>query len=124
MSESPQTQASGESFSVDNIILGGGVTQADLPLMEHALSQALNRLGRVRGNVEAEVSIKDRDSADPKTTFEVWIHGLPRLVSTSAEPEPRDALHEVGAHMVRQLTEMSERREPKNNRQRRDSIRG
>lgn len=82
-----------------------------------------NRLARLSAPVEAEVSIKDRGSADTKTTLEVWVHGLPRMVATSSLADERAALNEVSAALVAQLNEASERREPMNNRQRRDTIR-
>lgn len=52
------------------------------------------------------------------------VSGLPKLVATSALTEPRDAFNEVSDIMVRQLRKQAERREPKNNRARRETIRG
>ena len=110
-------------FTADDIALGGGYTQADRPLLADTLRQVTHRLARLSAPVEAEVSIKDRGSADTKTTLEVWVHGLPRMVATSSLADERAALNEVSAALVAQLNEASERREPMNNRQRRDTIR-
>ena len=110
-------------FTADDIALSGGYTQADRPLLADTLRQVTNRLARLSAPVEAEVSIKDRGSADTTTTLEVWVHGLPRLVATSSLADERAALNEVSAALVAQLNEASERREPMNNRQRRDTIR-
>lgn len=112
------------TFTVDDISLGGGVTQADRDLMEETLHQVVSRLDAVKASVEAQLSIKDRDSSDPKTTLEVWIAGLPRMVATSDQLEPRDAFNEVGANIVKQVNVASERREPRNNRHKRDTICG
>ncbi|MEI2825850.1 MAG: hypothetical protein V9F04_05190 [Dermatophilaceae bacterium] len=45
------------------------------------------------------------------------------MVATSSLGDERAALNEVSAALVAQLNEASERREPMNNRQRRESIR-
>lgn len=115
------TQAT--TFTLDDISLGGGVTQSDRQLMEETLHQVVTRLAAMKAGVEAQLSIKDRGSSDPKTTLEVWVQGLPRLVATSDQMEPRDAFNEVGANIVKQVNVASERREPRNNRQKRGTIR-
>lgn len=113
-----------QRLDVEEIRLGGGLDGRDRPLIETTLRQALQRLGALRGRgVEAELSVKDRDARGMKTTLEVWIHGLPRLVATSDQPELRDALNEVSDRTVAQLDQAVTRREPKNNRTRRSTIR-
>ncbi len=111
-------------LDVDQIRLGGGLDERDRPLIDTALRQILQRLGPLQGRgVETELSVKDRDVRGMKTTLEVWVHGLPRLVATSDEPQLRDALNEVSDRAVAQLDAAATRREPKNNRTRRSSIR-
>lgn len=92
--------------------------------MESAFGSLLRRLDAVREQVRAELSVKDRDSADQRTTLELWIGGLPRIVATSAEAELSHALSQVATAATAQLNETYARREPRNNRQRRDTIRG
>ena len=92
--------------------------------MAETLHQVVTRLDALRSGVEAQLSIKDRDSSDPRTTLEVWISGQPRLVATSNQREPRDAFNEVGANIVKQVNVANERREPRNNRHKRGTIRG
>ncbi len=111
-------------LDVSEIGLGGGFDQFDLPMIETTLRQALQRLGALRGRgVETELSVRDRDNRGMKTTLEVWVHGLPKIVATSDQPDLRDALNEIGTRTVVQLDEALTRREPKSNRGRRDTIR-
>lgn len=118
------TDSSDQRLDVDEIRLGGGLESADLPMIEATLRQTLQRLGTLRGRgVETELSVKDRDARGMKTTLEVWVHGLPRIVATSDQADLRDALNEVGDRTVAQLDQAVTRREPKNNRTRRTTIR-
>ncbi len=111
------------TFTVDDLALGGGISRSDLPLLGETLQSVLTRLDGLNAAVDAEISIKDRNSADPKTTLEVWIHGLPRLVARSGLTDERSAFADVAGKMLAQINEVTTRREPKNNRQRRDTIR-
>ena len=117
------TEPTASPFSAADLALAGGIPETDRGLLESTLRQVFARLARIDAPIEAEVSIKDRGSSDIKTTLEVWIHGLPRLVATSNLQDVRAALNDVGAKMVAQINESAERREPMNNRQRRDTIR-
>ncbi len=113
------TEPSGSDtrLNVEEIRLAGGLNQHDVPLIEATLRQALARLGAMRGRgLDAELSVRDRDNRGMKTTLEVWVHGLPRIVSTSDLPELRDALNEVGDRTVVQLDETLTRREPQSHR--------
>ena len=110
-------------FTVADIAIAGGLPESDRRLLDSTLRQVVNRLARIDAPIEAEISIKDRGSSDIKTTLEVWIHGLPRLVATSSLQDVRAALNDVSAKMVAQITESAERRESMNNRQHRDTIR-
>ena len=109
------------TFTVEDIRFGGGVGESDRVLVAETMQEIIGRLGQLREQADAELSVKDRDSADPRTTLEVTVHGLPKVVATSAEPELRDALNEVSDVAVRQLRKQMERREAKGSR---DTIRG
>lgn len=113
----------GSTFTAEDIRFGGGLGESDRQLVAETMQEIIGRLDQLREHSDAELSVKDRDSADPRTTLEVQVLGLPKLVATSSLPELRDALNEVSDTAVRQLRKQSERREPKSNRQRRDSIR-
>lgn len=109
------------SFTAADIRLAGGVGESDRALVAETMQEIIGRLGQLREQAVAELSVKDRDSADPRTTLEVSVHGLPKIVATSAEAELRDALNEVSDVAVRQLRKQMERREAKGSR---DTIRG
>ena len=109
------------TFTAEDIRLAGGVGESDRTLVAETMQEIIGRLGQLREQADAELSVKDRDSADPRTTLEVTVHGLPKVVATSSEVELRDALNEVSDLAVRQLRKVMERRDPRNSR---DTIRG
>ena len=79
------------TFTAEDIRLAGGVGESDRALVAETMQEIIGRLGQLREQADAELSVKDRDSADPKTTLEVTVPGLPKVVATSAEPELRSS---------------------------------
>jgi hypothetical protein len=55
--------------------------------------------------------------------MEVWLPDLPRLVATSDRDELASAAAQLNGKLTAQLNELLGRRQPRNNRQRRGSIR-
>lgn len=106
------------------IRFGGGVTQGDRARVDEATRRLVDRLARQEpGSVDAELSVKDRDGRDMRTTLEVWVTGLPRMVATSDQPDLDSAVGEVADRILSRFDSVKTRREPRNNRTRRDSIR-
>ncbi|GAB3480102.1 HPF/RaiA family ribosome-associated protein [Amycolatopsis cihanbeyliensis] len=70
------------------------------------------------GQVDLEISLKDRDGVDQRVTLECWIRRTPRLhlVSTSSAGELAVALNEVRNALIRQIDDAKTRTEPRNNR--------
>jgi ribosome-associated translation inhibitor RaiA len=70
------------------------------------------------GQVDLEISLKDRDAADQQVTLECWISRTPRLhlVATSSARDLPTALNEVRVDMIRQVDDAKTRTEPRNNR--------
>lgn len=101
------------------IAIGGGLSNADRPLIEQTLRQAHRRLDLTAMSYAGELSVRDRDKPGMKTTLEIWLRGRPRIVVTSAEPDLRDALNEVGARVVTAVDATLARRRPIRNRVRR-----
>jgi ribosome-associated translation inhibitor RaiA len=74
--------------------------------------------------VVLELSIKDRDTAGQHTTLEASIAGFPRMAATSSDPDFHRALSEVRDDLVRKITDAKTRHEPRNNKHKRDTLRG
>ncbi len=102
--------------------LGSGVaaSERDRVLDRFAALDARLRSYRA-GEVELELSVKERDGADQKTTLEGWIAGTERVVATSSRIPFDQALTEVRDDLIRQLSDAKNRTEPRQNRQRRDT---
>jgi len=103
---------------------GGGFPEKDRPLVADTLAQALGRFSHSDTAWEMELSVKDREAPGQQVTLEAWVPGKTRLVATSHEPELRDALNDVGADIRRQFQKARDLRDPKANRERRETIRG
>lgn len=69
------------------------------------------------GQVDMELSVKDRDDKEQRVTLELWAPGWPKLVATSTRTDLDHALSEVRDDMIRQVDDTKTRREPANNRQ-------
>ncbi len=65
------------------------------------------------------LSMKGRDSRDPRTVLECSIVGWPKLVATSTKSDVDQALVEVRDDLIRQINDTKTRMEPRNNRSRR-----
>lgn len=103
--------------------LAGGFDTADQELIDQTLARTTRRLSSLERGASAELSVKDRDGAHQLVTLEAWVPGWPRLVASSEQRELRDALNEVGQRMNAQLNSAATRREPRNNRRHRETIR-
>lgn len=112
--------------TVDSSIvrLGGGFSEGDRLLIETTLAQLLNRIANSDRLWELELSVKDREAPGQYVTLEAWVPGKDRFVANSSEEDLRAALNDVGADVLRQFNRARDRNTPRNNRQRRDSIRG
>lgn len=109
---------------VDKVRFGGGFSEKDRPLVADTLSQALGRFSHSDAAWEMELSVKDREAPGQQVTLEAWVPGKNRFVATSQEEDLRAALNDVGADIRRQFQKARDRRDPNNNRDKRDSIRG
>ena len=97
-----------------NITFGGGLNEQDRPLVDETLSQVRRRLERIDvEGLSTELSVKERDGSDMRTTLEVWVPGSPRMVATSDERELGDALNDVNSRLLAQLNDLSDRNNPR-----------
>ena len=73
------------------------------------------------GTVSLGLFVKERDSKSQHITLDVKIDGHNPLVATSSNIVFEQALNEVRDEMIRQITDMKTKSEPRNNRHLRDS---
>ena len=76
-----------------------------------------------QGTVSLQLFVKDRDAKSQHVTLDVKIDGHNPLVATSSNSDLDRAFNEVRDEMIRQLTDMKSKREPRNNKHLRDDIR-
>lgn len=73
--------------------------------------------------VDLQLFVDERDTPSQHVTLEVRIPGHRMLVASSARAEMGPALHEIRDSMVRQLTNLKTRTEPRHSRELRDEAR-
>jgi ribosome-associated translation inhibitor RaiA len=75
------------------------------------------------GTVSLQLFVKERDTKSQHVTLDAKIDGLAPLVASSSTTDLDQALNEVRDEMIRQLNDMKTRREPRNNKHLRDTLR-
>jgi len=96
--------------------LGNGFGQDERgPIVEGWASLDARLRSFDAGTVDMELSVKERGEASQRTVLEVWISGQPPVVATSSETDLGQALHEVRDDLIRQLSDIKNRSEPRNN---------
>ncbi len=95
---------------VDQISLGNGVSQDDVPLIQRQLAPLFSRLDAwAPGNVDLWLRVKNRDGAGMKTTLELQVPKLPMLLASSKRDDFGAALDRVGDKMVRRVNEAADK---------------
>ena len=101
----------------ETLHLAGGFGAGERDRVVRAMSRLDERLRSFSADqVRLELSVKERDGVDQRTTLEAWLAGFPRLVATSRETDLGRALAEVRDDLVRQVSDVKHSREPRNNR--------
>lgn len=101
----------------DSLHLAGGFGAGERGRVVSTMSRLDERLRSfTTDQVRLELSVKERDGADQRTTLEAWLAGFPRLVATSRNTDLGQALAEVRDDMVRQVSDVKHAREPRSNR--------
>jgi ribosome-associated translation inhibitor RaiA len=70
-----------------------------------------------------QLFLKDRDTKSQRVTFDLKVDGHEPLVATSSNADLDRALNEVRDEMIRQLTDMKTKSEPRNNKHLRETPR-
>lgn len=73
------------------------------------------------GTVDLQLFVKDRDTKSQHVTLDAKIDGYQELVATSSSADLDHAFNEVRDEMIRQLTDMKSKSEPRNNKHLRDT---
>ncbi|MEZ5383572.1 MAG: hypothetical protein R2754_17460 [Microthrixaceae bacterium] len=105
----------------DCLQLAHGVAPSELDHIVdlwHRLDQRL--LSFPQEAVELRLSIKERDTPSQHTTLEAWIARRDPLVATSNREGYDAALTEVRDDLIRQITDMKNRSEPRKDRRLRE----
>jgi len=100
--------------------LGGGLGPDDRAKIVDRWSRLDQRLKSFRAEeLELILTVKERDQPSQHTTLEAHLARRPTLVATSSHTDLDQALNEVRDDLIRQLTDLKNRSEPRQNRNRR-----
>jgi len=106
----------------DSLSLHGEIRDGEFDTIVDHWSKLDSRLRSFdAGTVSMQLFVKERDSKSQQVTLDVKIDGHNPLVATSSNSEFDRALNEVRDEMIRQITDMKTKGEPRNNKHLRDS---
>ena len=108
----------------DSLTGHGDLRQADLDKIIDHWSKLDARLRSFdTGTVAMQLFVKDRDTKSQRVTLDVKIEGHEPLVAKSSNTDLDKATNEVRDEMIRQITDMKNKTEPRKNKQLRDTVR-
>jgi ribosome-associated translation inhibitor RaiA len=108
----------------DSLSVHGDLYQDDIDKLVDHWSKLDARLRSFdAGTVSMQLFVKDRDTKSQHVTLDLKIDGHNPLVATSSNGELDRALNEVRDEMIRQLSHMKGKTEPRNNKHLRDTVR-
>jgi ribosome-associated translation inhibitor RaiA len=108
----------------DSLTVHGDLHQADLDKLVDHWSKLDARLRSFdAGTVAMDLFVKDRDTKSQHVTLDVKIDRHDPLVATSSNTDLDRALNEVRDEMIRQLSDMKTKSEPRNNKHLRETPR-
>ncbi len=102
----------------DTLRLGHGFAADERDHVVELLGRLDERLRSFSANhIELEIAVKERDTASQRTTLEAKLGGMRRLVASSDHEAIDGAVLEVREDLIRQISDLKHRSEPKNNHQ-------
>ena len=108
----------------DSLTVHGDLHQADIDKLVDHWAKLDSRLRSFdAGTVSMELFVKDRDSKSQHVTLDLKIDRHDPLVATSSNTDLDQALNEVRDEMIRQLTDMKTKSEPRSNKHLRNTVR-
>lgn len=123
MSESENTGAGRSRTGIldEVLVLSGGLSEADRPLVRDRLSTLEKHLSRWDpASVTVEVSVKNRGGREQQVTLRADLPGYPPLAAKVVDPDLDTALASARRELIRQVEDEKRKREPKSNRQLRE----
>jgi ribosome-associated translation inhibitor RaiA len=100
----------------DSLTVHGDLHQSDIDqLIDHWAKLDARLRSFDAGTVSMQLFVKDRDSKSQHVTLDLKIDRHDPLVATSSNTDLERALNEVRDEMIRQLTDLKTRSEPRNN---------
>jgi ribosome-associated translation inhibitor RaiA len=100
----------------ESLSLHGDIYDGDVEMITHHWAKLDSRLRSFdAGTVSIELFVKERDTKSQHVTLDVKIDGHNPLVATSSDTDFERALNEVRDEMIRQITDMKTKSEPRNN---------
>jgi ribosome-associated translation inhibitor RaiA len=106
----------------DSLSLQGDIRDGEFDMIVDHWSKLDARLRSFdAGSVSLQLFVKERDTKGQHVTLDVKIQGHGPLVATSSSPDFVHALNEVRDEMIRQITDMKTKSEPRHDKHPRDS---
>jgi ribosome-associated translation inhibitor RaiA len=100
----------------DSLSLNGDINDGEFDMIVDHWSKLDARLRSFdSGTVSMQLFVKERDTKSQHVTLDVRIDGHNPLVATSSNSDFDRALNEVRDEMIRQITDMKTKTEPRNN---------
>jgi ribosome-associated translation inhibitor RaiA len=93
--------------------LGGGLGDSDRERVLADLEGLAHHLSGWRPEqVDVEVSVKDRSSAQQRVTLNAWLMGWPHLVATFSDNDLDHAVRQARKELIRQIEGERDRQKP------------
>ena len=107
----------------DSLSLHGEIRDGEFDLIVDRWAKLDARLRSFdAGSVLLQLFVKERDHKGQHLTLDAKIAGHDPLVATSTNPDFDRALNEVRDEMIRQITDLKTRSEPRNNKHLREPL--
>jgi len=108
----------------DSLTVHGDVYDGDVEKLIDHWSKLDARLRSFdEGTVAMQLFVKDRDTKSQHVTLDVKVDGHNPLVATSSNQDLDRAFNEVRDEMIRQISDMKTKSEPRNNKHLRETDR-
>ncbi len=109
----------------DSLTVHGDVYPDDIAVIHDHWAKLEARMRSFdAGTVSLQLFVKDRDTKSQRVTLDVKVDGHNPMIATSTSSDINHAFNEVRDEMIRQLTDMKTKSEPRNNKHLRDTTRG